>query len=458
MVTAMVDAIDEQTATEIKTKESSADVICRELKAVGYQFEPSQVERLTASELDDLSTRVAGLSGCFDLQDSLERLKSIAFSQRSSKTTLRGGKLRPLSEIDRPESIIRNAIPSKSIGLIFGDSQAYKSFLAVHAAVCIATGRDFAGRRVKNPMPVFFIAGEGYGAIEFRFHAAFSAMNEEPRNIYTYDGAGIIGDSMQLNELVNEIASEGGGTVIFDTYSQTVGFDNPESNEVVSNVYRLVRKALMPHMGKGSALIIHHNGHGEKGRARGGIAFNQNADFEIEVVGTGKSDGMTSRVNFKKMKDGKKPTSIEFELERVVLVPEDEKRDLEEVSTLVAKSARDAVDGLEAEPKRSAKSRSAAYEAILRILRNDSIDRQADGEKKVKVLKGNGGTAFKLKRSRLRDMVLDDGCLGERSEVTKGELKTKVNNALRSLKNDCLVYSDSDYVYLWDDPAKFPKS
>ena len=100
------------------------------------------------------------------------------------------------------------SIGDKSI--IGGPSQSGKSFLAIHAGMCIAFGRDFFGADVKQGL-VVYIAGEGARGVKKRLRAwrlhfgvEYSRQTpfvllQTPVNLYAADG--------DTSALISEIAA-----------------------------------------------------------------------------------------------------------------------------------------------------------------------------------------------------------------------------------------------------------
>ena len=58
------------------------------------------------------------------------------------------------------EWLIKGVLPKQGVGLIYGKSQSFKSFVAMHMALCVTLGRFWACKRVEKT-PVAYIAAEG---------------------------------------------------------------------------------------------------------------------------------------------------------------------------------------------------------------------------------------------------------------------------------------------------------
>ncbi len=81
----------------------------------------------------------------------------------------------PFEQLDEPgpehEHVIDGLITVGDKSVLGGASQSGKSFLAIHTAMCIATGMTFFGRKVMTPGLVVYQAGEGGRGIKKRFRA-----------------------------------------------------------------------------------------------------------------------------------------------------------------------------------------------------------------------------------------------------------------------------------------------
>jgi AAA domain len=68
--------------------------------------------------------------------------------------------------------LIPDVMPAEGIAFIGGQSGAGKTFIAILMAVCLASGRAFFGRRVKERVGVVFVAAEGRNMVPARIEAA----------------------------------------------------------------------------------------------------------------------------------------------------------------------------------------------------------------------------------------------------------------------------------------------
>lgn len=221
-------------------------------------------------------------------------------------------------EYQPPEYLVDGLIETDSVGMIFGESTHGKSFLAIDLALCVATGSEFHGRKVK-PGKVFFLAGEGHNGLGRRICAwekhrgiARSGMfiSKKPAQLLDALNAELVGDVM------TEIAAERGqpALIIIDTLDKNFGPGDENSTSDMKDFMARVNELRSQFPGC-TTLTIHHPGHGDKTRGRGASNLPAGLDLNSRVERHG--DEITWTIN--KMKDGEIPDPISFEMVRVEL-------------------------------------------------------------------------------------------------------------------------------------------
>ena len=223
-------------------------------------------------------------------------------------------------EYKPPEFLVDGLIETETLGQIFGDPGAGKSFVGVGLALSVATGFPFHGRTVRQG-PVFLIAGEGHNGLTRRFAAwslhngvsienASLFMSNRPAQFLDADSAA------GVTEAVRELAAQHGKPALIeiDTLARNYGPGDENSTSDMSAFIAAVDdlKAEFP----GCAIaLIHHTGHAEKKRGRGAMALKGALDWEYLVE---KADDIIRLTNTK-MKDAEPPVPLAFTLETVTL-------------------------------------------------------------------------------------------------------------------------------------------
>jgi hypothetical protein len=81
--------------------------------------------------------------------------------QSADKPKLRVWSYDDMLALDDPEWLIEGVIAKKSSALLFGKSNAFKTFLSIDMACAVATGSSWQGARAGNPSRVVYVATEG---------------------------------------------------------------------------------------------------------------------------------------------------------------------------------------------------------------------------------------------------------------------------------------------------------
>lgn len=188
------------------------------------------------------------------------------------------------------EFLVEDLIPENELTIIIGATQAGKSFLSFHLAMCIARGVPFFGQRILSAVPVIWCAYEGGRGARGRMLAyenhhnlagtafPFAALTD-PVDLWSKD--------LNVEDLITEcegiIRSEFGGVrpgaLFIDTHNAATPGASEIDSEAVSKIrdrYRRLAQAL------GCAVIIigHTNA---LGKHRGNELLVNNVDTVVTV-------------------------------------------------------------------------------------------------------------------------------------------------------------------------------
>ena len=210
------------------------------------------------------------------------------------------------------------SIGDKSV--IGGPSQSGKSFFAIHAGMCISTGREFFGAKVK-PGLVIYIAGEGARGVKKRLRAwrqqfgvTFTkdtpfVLIQSPVDLYKQEGGDtepLLAEIEQIRKLFPEAPLR---LIVIDTLATAaIGADENSSRDiglVLANVTKLNSRT-----GAHVALVHHMNADGTK--LRGSTAIYANIEQAIYVTRNEMTKVRTAKIG--KHKDEEGGTSVQFEL------------------------------------------------------------------------------------------------------------------------------------------------
>ncbi len=349
--------------------------------------------------------------------------------------------LEPLRSIDIERTchwLIKGLMPRHGLMVIYGPPGSGKSFVALDAALHVAAGRPWAGRKVRQS-GVVYVAAEGGRGFNKRIHAAlrhhgisidspFALVTSAP-DLGTLDG-----DADRLIDAIKDQTTDfvtPPQLVILDTLARsTAGAD--ESNalqmgQFVANAHKIA-DAL-------GALVIavHHSGKDRDRGMRGSSALAGAADT---IWGVDR-DGDARSICVEKMKDGEDLERIAFELAVVSCGTDDEG---DEITTCVTV-------GMKPEPARSNETE---------VLRNPIVSSQQ--QRFVAVLKEAivaEGRPSPRNRSIPPDvMVVSRGNLLRYQQqmgiaaTSPKSLQTSINRHLRQLKQLGTIGCYKDHVWL----------
>jgi hypothetical protein len=226
--------------------------------------------------------------------------------------------------------LVKHVIPADSVGVVFGGSGTFKSFVVLDMVLHVAHGMRWLGKKTKQGT-VLFIAAEG-GAGLWRRIVAWHRANKqqwEQAQVYVLPMAV---DLMEDASAVQAAASKVGfrpDVVVIDTMSQTFNGDENSAPEVAKYLRELglwFRSAW-----QASVIVVHHTGHKETERARGSSAIRSNVDFMFSVCRDEKE--MLATFECVKQKDGEAGGPQSFSLQVIDLAVDE---DGDPITSLVA--------------------------------------------------------------------------------------------------------------------------
>lgn len=215
-----------------------------------------------------------------------------------------------LRTIKPPDWLIPNALPEDSFILLSGPTRSFKTFVAIDAALTVATGGgalragDWQGLwdAPHHPGPVLYVAGEGRSGLRQRVEAwCIEHLGELPDRLDM-----VLADPLpHVSEGTIEAFVEGAlklhpryRLVVLDTVARAMGGVNENSQEHATAFTRLA-DALRRELGA-TVLALHHSGHEHQERGRGSSAFLGDPDTLLVAA---RHDDHTARLIMTKQKD-----------------------------------------------------------------------------------------------------------------------------------------------------------
>jgi hypothetical protein len=216
---------------------------------------------------------------------------------------------------------VSSFLETNTSGVIFGDPEVYKSFIALDLALCVAYGVSWHGQEVQQA-PVIYVAGEGFNGLARRVRAWRKERDLQDKTAPFYLTRASVPLTIRksaeaLVEIVDPVACKYGkpGLIVSDTLARNFG-PGDENSSTDMNMYIAHTDSLLRQKFGATVLTVHHTGHSNKQRARGSMALHGAADFEFRVD---RENAKTVNLKCTKMKDAPKPEDVHFEAKEVVL-------------------------------------------------------------------------------------------------------------------------------------------
>ena len=173
--------------------------------------------------------------------------------------------------------LVDELIEHQSLALLFAPPSSGKSFLAISWAASVATGTPWLERDTRQG-PVFYLAGEGHAGLSRRFKAwelqTGVSLADAPLYVSKVPAALMDAGSAAMVERAIEHLSVGHGApalIVVDTFARNMGKGNENDNADIGIFVNNIDQ--MRHRLGCSVLLVHHTGHMEGDRARGGSAL-----------------------------------------------------------------------------------------------------------------------------------------------------------------------------------------
>lgn len=286
-----------------------------------------------------------------------------------AETTRKRFALEPFEDIKLSASgewLVKKLIPRTGTGILFGESQSFKTFTALDLVLHIALGWQWAGRPVTQA-PVVYIAAEGAAGVRKRkigFEKAHEGISE-PVQFYLISAAPNLGVGQDdLRALIDAIEATGvvPGVIVIDTISKSLGGGDENGAGMIQLLANM--EALAVRFGA-FVLAVHHVGLGDTTRERGHSSTQGGTD--VRILCERKDKGLSAVMRWQKLKDEDCDVMLRADVSRIVIAHDE---DGDEISTLVVDDVRDADEA----PKSAAPTRSIpAAQRLLMETVTDAI-------------------------------------------------------------------------------------
>lgn len=220
-------------------------------------------------------------------------------------------------------ALVRGLIMPAENGMIYGDSGAGKTFVALDLAWHLARGMDWQGRRVPRRAPVLYINFESLAGFRGRLRAITKsklsaggwfarfkprvslAKGNDPKDYLGREGTDkIIAAGKRLEARTGRPV----GLVVIDTLRRAMAGDDENSTQDITHFIEKRAKEIQEKLGA-FVLIVHHTN--KMGRAAGNNALWQTAELVLFVK---YPENKPRSVLAEKVKDGEEGPMFDFRL------------------------------------------------------------------------------------------------------------------------------------------------
>lgn len=210
--------------------------------------------------------------------------------------------------------VVKGVIPLTGVGVIFGPTKAFKTFVAIDLGAHLANGMDrWFGFRIKQTCEVIYVPLEGRGSMQPRSAAWCLHHQKQSTGIhYLLDGVDLQKEE-EVDALIDQINRhyrmrtwQRPAFVIIDTLARAAaGLDEngSEMGKVLAAGQRIARAIY------GVVCFVAHPGHSSPDRLRGWSGMPAGFDFSLRIDVRGKRE-RTLVVD--KVKDGEDDQRINF--------------------------------------------------------------------------------------------------------------------------------------------------
>jgi hypothetical protein len=188
-----------------------------------------------------------------------------------------------------------------TLEVVYGPSGAGKSTLCAERACCMATGREWFGKRVRQKAPVVVLVLEGLGAFVKKIRdwkRRHGYTDRDCIGVYVIPEHVNLLDFVDVTHLIQHTERVGAGELMIDTLAQSIVAeeDNEAFQRAVANAAAIRRQT------GARVTLLHHSGKDRKRGARGGSSLVAAADTVIAIDQTKRGPHI---VRCEKQRDGR---------------------------------------------------------------------------------------------------------------------------------------------------------
>lgn len=226
-----------------------------------------------------------------------------------------------LGEVDEDLTVedpylIEGVLEQQTMIVVYGESGAGKTHVALDQSLAIASGRQWGGKRVKAGL-VVYVAAEGGRGIRRRVMAhkrKYGLGKETPFALIRFpvDLLHPTGDTKHLTAAIRDAVArfgQGCALVVIDTLSRALAGGDENSSVDMGAIVKNCDQ--VRHDAKCALLLVHHSGKNKASGARGHSLLRAAVDTEIEVE--------NGAIKCRKQRDMEASDDLRFDYEPVAI-------------------------------------------------------------------------------------------------------------------------------------------
>ncbi len=213
--------------------------------------------------------------------------------------------------------LVKGYLPAECTAWLYGGSGEGKTWVQGDLSARVAAGMSWGDRSTKQG-PVVILAGEGLGSVKTRIAAWVQAHpGNDDLPLYVSNAGGTIDTLEGMEEVIAAVESVGESPVMIVIDTQARWMAGNESDTRDGGAYVRAVDALKDRF-KCCVLTVHHTGK-QGGDMRGSSAYRGAADVEMKITSQEKDESKTICLSVTKMKDGREPPPLFWELREMEL-------------------------------------------------------------------------------------------------------------------------------------------
>lgn len=278
---------------------------------------------------------------------------------RTSEIEARLIRLADIEPVLKLNQLVSGWLTKRGLSMLYGPSNAGKTFVALDIAMHIASGTPWRGCRV-NGGATLYIAAEGGVGVRNRlaaFKREYPEMASAPLTLLPV-GLDLHGqeDALAVCEIIPDAEP---ALIVVDTLARSMGAGDENTAKDAAAFVRncdLIREATGAHV-----MVVHHTGKDEDRGARGSSALRAAVDTEIHVSSEGE-------IICRKQRDMAIADALHFNLRSVAL-------GADENGDAVTSAVVEAAEAPKPNPKLLSGKNEVAMQALYDALRDHSEER-----------------------------------------------------------------------------------